>query len=318
MAALCGLCLSVTQLAGCSGFSWPWRKMDKDVVAMVNGLPVRIQDVDTRFQRLEKDFGGQAPKTAEETTPIKRAILKELINRNLLISEAVARGFVVAPLDLDRERKKFAEDLSQEELKEAMADARTSPESLEETLREDLLIARLMDDLASRLSVNDQEAADYYARNKGAYTQTEAVKVLQIVVNNEEEAVQARRAVLAGQDFAQVARKISISPDAQNGGDLGFIEKGQMPTILEESAFALQPGQVSGVIESPYGFHVLKIVERQPAKQLELAEVKDRILVTLKAAKREVETQKLLTELAAKATVKYNRRFGALVSKMDD
>lgn len=110
---------------------------------------------------------------------------------------------------------------------------------------------------------------------------------------------------------------MSQSPDAANGGDLGLFQRGQMPSQLEEWGFQLKPGQTSPVIETPYGFHILKVEELKPARQLELSEVRDTLTGLVLGRKREEGYRKLLSGLREKAHVAYNRKYAQLKPKKE-
>jgi parvulin-like peptidyl-prolyl isomerase len=101
---------------------------------------------------------------------------------------------------------------------------------------------------------------------------TEQVHARHILLGSEDKAQEALRRVQAGEDFATVAREMSVDDITRTeGGDLGFFPKGMLsvPREVEDAAFALQPGQVSGVVRSPYGFHIIQVVERQSDRVLQ-------------------------------------------------
>jgi peptidyl-prolyl cis-trans isomerase C len=111
---------------------------------------------------------------------------------------------------------------------------------------------------------------------------------------------------------------VSQSLDAGRGGDLGFFARGDMPVELEEAAFSLRPGELSPVIESPYGFHLLKVEEHRPARQPTLAEVREKVAARVREARREERYVGLLEELGKKADISYNPKHEELLPDETD
>ena len=117
-----------------------------------------------------------------------------------------------------------------------------------------------------------------------------------------------RRPVLAklkkGGDFAALAKQYSQDPgSAANGGDLGFVPKGQTAPAFEQAAFTLKPGQLSGVVESPFGFHIIKMIEHRDARTVPLQEVKPQVEQFLKNQKTQEKTAAYVEKLKTKAKV---------------
>lgn len=292
-------------------------KMDDDHVALVNEIPIVIGDINDRFTKLKKNMGNKAYKDEEAENDVKRAILNELIYRTLLLLEAQNRDVTVSEEEITREKQKIAAGLTDEELKQSLVDARMTPDKLEEYIKEELLLLRLMDEISLGIVVGDEEISEYYEQNKADFFQEESVRARHILVSTDEEAGKIRQSLLDGIDFATLAIEVSLSPDAANGGDLGFFHKGQLPRELEEAAFSLKPGRLSQVIISPYGYHVLKLEEKRPAKQLEKEEVKDKIIEYLMIAKKEAAFKTFINGLLEKAEIEYNKKYEAILPKRD-
>jgi hypothetical protein len=110
--------------------------------------------------------------------------------------------------------------------------------------------------------------------------------------------------VRAREDFATLAKESSEDPgSAPKGGDLGTFGRGQMVPPFEQAAFALKPGEVSGVVETPFGFHIIKVTERIPARKLAFPEVKERLKQEMVQQKRQRAQQSYLNSLRAKAKI---------------
>jgi peptidyl-prolyl cis-trans isomerase C len=141
----------------------------------------------------------------------------------------------------------------------------------------------------SKISVSDSEISDYYAKNKDRMRRSESVKLSEIFVRADPKATadvkaKARQRIEAllkelqgGKDFAALARQFSESPDAKDGGNMGYVSRNGTLPVLAEAAFRLKVGEISDVVESPFGYHLLKVTDKKPAGDVTLAEAKTQI-----------------------------------------
>ena len=132
-------------------------------------------------------------------------------------------------------------------------------------------------------------------------TSTAQVHARHILVTNEEDAALAKERLEAGEDFAELAAEMSLDPGSkENGGDLGWFPEGVMTPTFELAAFALEPGQVSDPVQSPFGFHIIEVLERADDVPLEanaLAQLRLRAFSQLLAdSKVELGVERLLTQ----------------------
>jgi peptidyl-prolyl cis-trans isomerase C len=106
--------------------------------------------------------------------------------------------------------------------------------------------------------------------------------------------------VKAGEDFATLAKQYSKDSSAQAGGDLNYFERGKMVPAFEQAAFSLKPGDVSNVVETPFGYHIIKVTDHKDAHTVPLAEVSDRLGEFLKQRKQQELTQNFIQALHTK------------------
>jgi peptidyl-prolyl cis-trans isomerase C len=125
-----------------------------------------------------------------------------------------------------------------------------------------------------------QRAARYFEEHKAEYGAPARVQIRQIVVAEKPKAEALRGEIEKGGDFAELARANSIGPEASEGGMLPPFAKGEMPEAFDR-AFEVEPGRVSPVIESPYGFHLFLVVARLPAHEASFDEVREKIALEL-------------------------------------
>jgi peptidyl-prolyl cis-trans isomerase C len=126
----------------------------------------------------------------------------------------------------------------------------------------------------------------------------------------EEKKVEARKKikevqekVKKGEDFAELAKTYSEGPSAPRGGDLGLFGRGQMVKPFEDAAFSLKPNETSDIVETKFGYHLIKVVDKQPAKKIAYADVKDRINKHLKDQKLRTDRQLYFDKLKKDAKI---------------
>jgi parvulin-like peptidyl-prolyl isomerase len=157
----------------------------------------------------------------------------------------------------------------------------------EKRLKMQLLINKVIQaDLGPRISVEPEDLSTYLkARAKRDETGSR-VRIEQILVSSREEAKRIRREILDGEDFSGLAQRHSQAPEGIRGGDMGYLAPGDLPEALEKAVFALDEGEVSAVISSPYGYHIFKVLEKGPADGLDAD-------FRLEKARKEIRRQKL-------------------------
>jgi peptidyl-prolyl cis-trans isomerase C len=212
-----------------------------EVVARVNGMEVTRDEVATAILKLPAEYQ-QVPMEV-----LFEPILQQVIDRKLLAEAATASGME----DSDEYKQQMTllrEELLQQMYLQAQVDENLSEEALDEAYQ--------------------QFVADYEAQGGG-----EEVHARHILVATEEEAAALVERLNAGEDFATLAQENSIGPSGPDGGDLGFFKKEDMVPEFGDAAFALEPGETSGPVESPFGWHIIQVEERRAAPPPELPEV---------------------------------------------
>jgi peptidyl-prolyl cis-trans isomerase C len=167
-----------------------------------------------------------------------------------------------------------------------------------DSIRRDLAIAYFVDTtFAANVTVSEEEIKTFYEKNPKNFLQEEQVRVSHILIGvdgkagveekkaDRDKAEKLRADLVNGADFATLARENSTCPSSKQGGDLGFFSKGKMVPQFGEAAFALEPGGLSQVVETPFGYHVIKLVERKKAETISLSASRDKIKGYLKALK---------------------------------
>ncbi len=272
---------------------------DNRVLATVNGDPITLADFQERLARA----GFKSGKEAE--TEVKEELLNRLVERKMLLREAQRRRFKIGLADINKRIDSFRAEQGQE-VKEVLASQGIDFEKWKNDVWEDLMIERLLArDVNKKVSLSGAEVRKYYQDNPRQFERPEQVRVRQIVVSTETEAQQALEQLRANPDFAALAREKSTAPEAEQGGDLGYFARGDMPAEFNV-VFSLPRGGVSGVVKSPYGFHIFKLENSRPAGLLSFEEAAPAIREKLTHEKQDRLYQQWLKELRSRTKFEVN------------
>jgi parvulin-like peptidyl-prolyl isomerase len=211
----------------------------------------------------------------EELAAFRRAVLESMIERRLLLAEAGRLQLSVTDREVDEAlARRHGEGVPKnpEELARLRA-----------VTRDQLLSDRaLLREVVARVAIPPAEVKAFYEAHLEEFARGEQVRALQLVVPTRPDAEALRKELVRGTEFEKLAREQSTSPDARAGGDLGWFERGRMPPQFDEACFGLRKGQLSEVVETPYGFHLFKLVDRRAASVAPFATVEAAIELRLR------------------------------------
>ena len=274
-------------------------------VAEVNGARIYLDEYEKRLAQkkaiLPKDL---FPDQGEHAERLKEEVLDDMITEKIMYLRARELGLDVGSEELEKKindiKKEYGEGFSK-----MFAEEKLNFEQWKEELKKEMLFEKLVAvDVNARINVPDNEAEDYFNKNSDMFKTKPKVRVAQIVVRDLATAREALQQLKAGADFSEVAREKSIGPEAGRGGDLGFITREVMPEPLDKTIFSLRLNKISPVVKSPYGFHIFKVLEIQPAKINNFAECKQEVISDIRAKKEEAAFGIWLAALERKAIIK--------------
>ena len=278
---------------------------DESVLAQVDNEKIRVKDFMQAFTEQSENYGTDILKNPEGSLMIKKKILNGLIEERILLQEAFKKNLMLNSEEEKSILKKLQSGYSQGELERTLQDKKLSLDSWKAKQNKKTIIRKLIDqEIASLIPVNDQSVITYYKSHKNLFREPDQIRCRHIVTNKKDKAETIRSLLENGENFAIVAQKYSESPDRENGGDLGYIRRGQYPKIFEQACFSLATGQTSDVLSSEYGFHLFKVVDKKPGHQLVLNEVKDQIKNMLQREKAEPLLKNWLEELYRSKKIK--------------
>lgn len=175
-------------------------------------------------------------------------------------------------------------------------------ERLEE-VKNDMLKNYAMHKIFNEVTINDDEVADYYEKNKDTMYNPSTYTASHILVDDEDKANEILDEIKNGLDFAEAAKKYSLDPSKDNGGSLGTFPKGVMVAEFQEALDELSVGEISKPIKSQFGYHIIKLEDKKLIEQ-KFEDIKDQVKSTYEMVKRQEKYLNLVSELAKKAEVK--------------
>lgn len=285
------------------------------VLARVNGEAVTKVD----FDRLIKNIEARAnqPVPAERRNEVFRQALDQLVTYTVLSQETRARKVVVADEEVDdRVKQMRAQFKTEDEFKKALDARGMTLDKLKSDTRTDLGINKMVDsEVATQAAASDAECRDFYDKNPDKFKQDEAVRASHILFRVDENADAATKkkamdqaqAVLkearAGADFAELAKKHSADGSAQQGGDLNFFTKGQMVPAFDQAAFSMKPGEISDIVTTQFGYHIIKVTDRRAASTVPFDQVSARIKEFLTEQQKQKKADDFIQSLKQKAKI---------------
>lgn len=286
------------------------------IVAVVNNEIITLTELNKEaepfIERIEKTYkGSEKGRVIEET---RKTVLNRMVDTILVKQEAKRLNIVVKDSDVTNMINEMLKSrkMTMEQFKEMLAKDGLSLESYMEEAKDHLVRGRLANrEIRSKVMVTEQEIGEYYKQHREEYEGREQVKLRQIVIlcpttapvekkreaRAEIESIMAR--LKAGEKFEVLAAKYS----PQLGGEMGFVEKGAMLQPVEDAAFKLKVGEVSDIVESPAGFHIIQLLDRRGAGIKSLQSVREEILNKLTLEKSEKKFEEWMTDLRKKSHI---------------
>jgi peptidyl-prolyl cis-trans isomerase SurA len=294
--------------------------VDDKIIAIVNDEIITQNEFkaifDPYLKRIEDTYPGNDKEAVIKQT--RTALLQRIIDDLLIEQEAKKTGQSIKDEEV---MDVLRESLTKQNVKMDDFIKRTekeggSLEAIKKEVRGQMMRSRLMRrEIKAKILISDQEIGDYYNRHRDEYEGKEAVRIKQILLlipkNADEEtkarirneAQQIRKRAAAGESFEMLAMKLSQGREAQQGGDIGFIEKGITIPEVEKAAFDLSLEQVSDVIESSLGFHIIKVIDKRGAGLKKIETVREEIVSKLEEEKLEKKYDEWISTLRKKSYI---------------
>lgn len=294
------------------------KQSPNDPVVRVGTTLITRAELDRATAILLKQNQPQEPLTAEQKKQVEDYLIDQIASAEMLYQS----GMKLEIKDLD---KKVTEKIAQakarypspEEFDKALKEQNLDEKSIREYTQKEIVVNNLIEkEIAPKATVSEDEAKKFYTENMDKYfKKPEQVKASHILIGvdakaTDEEKRKARekaegilKEIKAGKDFAELAKASSTCPSKDQGGDLGSFGKGQMVKPFEDAAFALKQGEISGIVETQYGYHIIKLTEKKAAENTSFDEVKQKITEYLQNQKMQGKVAEYINELKGKIKV---------------
>lgn len=294
-------------------------KKGEEVVALVNGKPIIAATVQMEINGVLARFQEQGRKPNEaETASLREAVLDKVVKLELLSQESKKAGIVAKSAEIDNElkgyKKSFPDDRA---FVKALDQAGVTEAELRKQIAKNLAIQKFIDTrFKQKVKITEQEAKVFYDGNQDKFAQPELAHARHILITVKEtdskaekdskraKLVQIKKQLKDGAGFDELAKQSSDCPSKTQGGDLGFFPRGQMVKPFEEAVFKMKPGEVSDIVETQFGYHLIKLEEKKPAKTVSFDEAKGKIISFLSQQKITADIEAFLAEVKGKSTIK--------------
>jgi peptidyl-prolyl cis-trans isomerase C len=295
------------------------------VAVTVNGVDIKESQVDAELAPQLKKMAAQLPPTFVEQykKQLRQQVLEGMIVEQLLDEKVKENNIVITDANVDEHLEKAAaqQNLTLKDIKEMMESRGQNFDEAKQRLKKGLAYQKLMEaQWTGKINVTDDEAKKYYSENKAKFEMPEQIRASHILIMPDPNAADPNQAkikakekaenllkqIKGGADFAELAKANSGDTySAVQGGDLGFFGKSQMVPAFETAAFALKPGQVSDVVETQFGYHIIKLTDRKDANTMPFEQAKDNIVQMLTQNKQADFAEGYVKSLKAKAKIVY-------------
>jgi parvulin-like peptidyl-prolyl isomerase len=292
------------------------------IIAVVNDEIITLYEFNAAFEpyrkNIENTYKGDDKEAVIKQT--REVFLQRLIDNILIEQEAKKSGAGI--IVKDEEIMEVIQDmsskqkLSMQDFLKNLAKEGNSIESVKKEIRGQMMRARLLRrEVKSKILVSDEEIGEYYNKNRQDYEGKETVRIKQLLLllppnankavteKMKNEALQLHKRIMDGESFDSLVVKYSQGPAAAQGGDVGFIGRGTIIPEVEAAAFSLPVGQVSEVIESGVGFHIIQVVDKKGAGLKPLAAVREEIKTKIEDEKLDKKFDEWIASIRAKSHI---------------
>lgn len=290
-----------------------------DKVAAVNGKAIAYKDFERKMkiitQQVMRGQPGQLPEALKDRA--KMEAVNQLVSEELLYQESVKHKLKLDDGLVDKElqglKGRFDSDAKYRETLKRMD---LTESQLKEQIARQAIIRKLLEkEVISKVALSKEDAKKYFQSNTSEFHQPERVRAKHILIKlepgaDEQKKAEARKKlegvkkrVLAGEDFGKLAKDYSEGPSNVREGDLGYFTRGRMVKPFEDAAFKLAPNEISDIVETQFGYHLIKVLDHQMAKDPSFEEIEPRVMAILRNKKIQQEYEAYIYKLRQNAKV---------------
>ena len=294
------------------------KKSSGDKIAAVNGVVITRGQYDREVSIQRERVTRQGRIVTDDQLPaLRNQVLEGLIEREVLYQESQKAGIKISDQDVNDQlaniKKRYPDE---NEFNNALTKMGFTEDEVKNQIEHGLAIRELINKkITEKVVITDKESKAFYDENPKLFKQPEQVKASHILIKADANAGEAKKAearkkieevqqkLKDGGDFGTLAKEYSEGPSNVKGGDLGYFNRGQMVKPFEDAAFAMKPNEVSDVVETRFGYHLIKVYDKKPEKVLAYTEVKDKLNQHLKNQKVEKQASEYVAGLKKNAKI---------------
>lgn len=293
-------CLATALIPGCSLFD----QAENKVVVVVGSRHITTEELkrDMEFVSAGMDI------PVQQRDQIKDQLVGQVIEHYLILEYGREKGITISNEELHGALKDIKSEYTEDAFKEALLRGYVDLEEWKDRLRERLLVNKITKRVTRNIAPpNYQEIKEYFEANLGEFRSPRMLKFRQIVTRTREKADGLLKRLHDGEDMSELATKHSVGPEAEDGGEVGWVAEGQLDESMEKALLSLPQGRISPVTKTPYGYHIFEVLSSRPEGVKKLPQVVAEIESRLLYQKRQVFCKKWIQGLKTHYTVKVNR-----------
>jgi len=253
----CLLILISVSLSACGIFD----RSERRIVIIVGNRDVYEDELKRDIRRITFEMGI----TNEEVTDLITPLVNRIIDNYLIMEFGKEKGIKVSDNELESAVQDIKKDYPEKVFQELLLKRYIDFENWKEGLRQQLLIEKIIAKASESITpVSSSETKRYFDSHQNEFKHAQMVKLRQIVTSTRDEAEKIAGLLATGQDMEELARKYSKAPEAENGGEVGWVSKGELEEYIEGVIFSLPVGKTSPVIKTTYGYHIFEVLSKRP------------------------------------------------------
>jgi peptidyl-prolyl cis-trans isomerase C len=294
-------------------------KAENPAVAIVNGKEIRREALNRELSLVTHRLKSQGRQISpEQRGTIEGNVLDNMIDRELLYQDALKNGFKpdekAITAQIDQMKQKFPGDA---EYQKALKMMNTTESDLRSNIAQSMVIQQLIEKkITPGIEITDVQGREFYDSHPELFKKSEQVKASHILIKadpsaSEAEKAEARKKIEAvqeklkkGEKFDALAKEYSEGPSNTKGGDLGYFGRGQMVKPFEDAAFAMNKGDISDIVVTQFGFHLIQVMDKKPASTARYEDAKSQIDDHLKQQKMIESVNAYIEKIKADAKIK--------------
>ena len=290
-------------------------------VAIVNGKKIPQERLEQKLTLIKKRAASSGQQLDENRlASIKEDMVNNMVEKELLFQKSQELDISVETEAIDSQMQRFKQQFPDEDqYKQQLSALGYSEDLLRSEIEKNMAIQKLIEEeIASNIDITEEEIKAFYENNPEQFETKEQVKARHILIKTGEDADEAEKQaakekikdlekrIEEGEKFSEVAKEESECPSSKRGGDLGYFSRGQMVKPFEKAAFSLAAGDVSDIVETRFGYHLIKTEDKKAASKKTFDEVQDQIKQQLEQQKVKEQLPKYVQNLKEKGDVEIN------------